>query len=99
MTDNSDRVHLNAGKFKLWCSKMRVFGRAVRAPLKLNEIAVRIACTLKHDKIRLMYVRLYVFNKELVRTAMVYIDYNRLNRNNACTLQEVATCLIAVVSI
>lgn len=50
------------------------------------------------NKIRPMYVRLHAFNKELVRTAMALIDYHRHNHTNACTLQEVATCLIAVAS-
>lgn len=69
----------------------------------MNEIAIRNVCTLQHD-IAGKYNKadvcwLYVFDKELVKTAMVCIDYKRHNCTNACTLQEAATCLIAVVSI
>lgn len=43
---------------------------------------------------------MYLIDKELLKTAMAYIDHNRHDHiHNACTSQEAATCLIAVMDL
>lgn len=41
---------------------------------------------------------MYLIDKQIVKTVMVYIDHNGHNHiNNACTSQEEVTCFITVI--